>query len=74
VSRVADGRDSSGYLFSSLIISLFLEMLSRSSLYETNKQLPLQASLFEASEREGADSIIKAHSPSQQGDAWRCTC
>lgn len=34
----------------------------------------LQASLFEASEREGADSIIKAQSPSQQGDAWRCTC
>ncbi|XP_029169152.1 ras-related protein Rab-8A [Nylanderia fulva] len=33
-----------------------------------------RASLFEASEREGADSIIKAQSPSQQGDAWRCTC
>ncbi|XP_024877640.1 SH3 domain-containing kinase-binding protein 1-like [Temnothorax curvispinosus] len=30
-----------------------------------------RASLFEASEREGADSIIKAQSPSQQGDAWR---
>ncbi|XP_071578948.1 ras-related protein Rab-8A-like isoform X3 [Temnothorax nylanderi] len=33
-----------------------------------------RASLFEASEREGADSIIKAQSPSQQGDAWRCSC
>ncbi|KAG5339647.1 RAB8A protein, partial [Acromyrmex charruanus] len=32
-----------------------------------------RASLFEASEREGADSIIKAQSPSQQGDAWRCS-
>ncbi|XP_032670452.1 uncharacterized protein LOC116843802 [Odontomachus brunneus] len=30
-----------------------------------------RASLFEASEREGADSVIKAQSPSQQGDAWR---
>ena len=39
-----------------------------------NCAIVLQASLFEASEREGADSIIKAQSPSQQGDAWRCTC
>jgi len=40
----------------------------------SHEQLLLQASLFEASEREGADSIIKAQSPSQQGDAWRCSC
>lgn len=44
------------------------------SFLKRNEQLLLQASLFEASEREGADSIIKAQSPSQQGDAWRCSC
>lgn len=42
--------------------------------HKFNEIIIIQASLFEASEREGADSVIKAQSPSQQGDAWRCAC
>lgn len=34
----------------------------------------LQTSLAETSEKEGESSVIKALSPSQQGDAWKCSC
>ncbi|CAB0031197.1 unnamed protein product [Trichogramma brassicae] len=33
-----------------------------------------RASLFDSSEKQKESSIIKALSPSQQGDAWKCSC